>query len=199
MAGSLQRPGASTGRRCAGSALTCYTGPLRCPVFPGIADPVIPRPWTLVVVESRKGRSVVARGTEVARTGRWLITTAGAGAVFAVCLVAAWADPLEWLPADEGDHWTVATAFAGAIAAVAGAGLGWWAGQEDPAAPGHARPPGRVRQRAKAGRGGHVVQIGGSRGGRGRRTVGDVDQRAGVRGGESTQIGGDDLDSGGRP
>ncbi|MFF0472538.1 hypothetical protein [Streptomyces sp. NPDC004284] len=98
------------------------------------------------------------------RPMRWTVAVVAAAVTFWVCLWAARAMSWGWLPKGEETRFAVAIAFATVAATVVAAGIGWWAGREQPPAPALTPAPGRtVTQRATATGDGQVIQVGGSR------------------------------------
>ncbi|MFF7731413.1 hypothetical protein [Streptomyces sp. NPDC007984] len=148
------------------------------------------------------------------RARRWAVTVfAGAGS-FVVCLWAARAAPVGFLPRAEADRWLVATTFAATVTTLVGAAAARWAGdrgrtdamdQRTPETSRSPRPEVRVRQSATASDDAGVTQVAGHRS-RSRRPGGDggpeerpgsVTQRARASGRAGiTQVGGSDSTMG---
>lgn len=145
------------------------------------------------------------------RARRWAVTVlAGAGS-FVVCLWAARAAPLGFLPRAEADRWLVATTFAATVTTLVGAAAAWWAGDRgrpgtlatdnrSPLTSGPPRSGIQVRQSATASDAGRVTQIAGHRnpGHAGPEERPDnVTQRATASGRAGiTQVGGSDCTTG---
>ncbi|MFH8625095.1 hypothetical protein ACH4A8_25010 [Streptomyces vietnamensis] len=94
----------------------------------------------------------------MSRPMRWTVAVVAAAVTFWVCLWAARAVSWGWLPKEEETRFAVAIAFATVAATVVAAGVGWWAGREQPP-----QPEPTVSQRATATGKGRITQVGGSR------------------------------------
>ncbi|MEV5954703.1 hypothetical protein AB0M11_13155 [Streptomyces sp. NPDC051987] len=127
------------------------------------------------------------------RVARWVVAVCAGAGSFVVCLWAARAARLGFLPRAEADRWVVATAFATTVAALVGAAAGWWAQAGTEGA-------GAVRQDVTASDDARVTQVAGDR----RPGPGAPAQRPGVRDQRAraagrariTQVGGDDGTTG---
>ncbi|MEU1224982.1 hypothetical protein [Streptomyces sp. NPDC005828] len=125
----------------------------------------------------------------MSRPMRWTVAVVAAAVTFWVCLWAARTVSWEWLPKEEETRFAVAIAFATVAATVVAAGVGWWAGREQPPAPAVERT---VSQRATATGKSRITQIGGSRTSGAGTTPDRVEQHAEASDeGRVIQVGGD--------
>ncbi|MDX2296163.1 MULTISPECIES: hypothetical protein [Streptomyces] len=98
----------------------------------------------------------------MSRAVRWTIAGVAALVTFGLGVTLVRALPWGWLPQEDGARLDTALAFGAVAATVVLAGLGWWAGREQPPpAPVPPAPPRTVTQTATASDDAQVTQTGG--------------------------------------